>query len=209
MAQVIDYPEAPQGEVLRYNFAFYGTNYERVNIREYLGPASLDSRGLVHSDRLLFSLTYWARMIHNLGRHSSANTLIDIVRKKGEAVDNIVDGCDDAFSSRQFGYEIADTSDKPNKTWNAVLNRGPSGTLVCEPSVSLFGDVAAMSISSTLVLFNRTMRLATPGWRDAFLVGLGAMIYYYKKYDHSKVELLSVAPNAAWETIQSAILSVK
>ena len=28
MGQVIDYPDAPQGEVLRYDFAFYGEDYE-------------------------------------------------------------------------------------------------------------------------------------------------------------------------------------
>ena len=221
MGQVIDYPDAPQGEVLRYDFAFYGEDYEEVNVQEFLGPASLSSQDLLHSDRLLFCLTYWAQMVHNLGKHDAAMQLIRLVKDRTGAVKSVNKNCNNVFIDNLYVYD-ADTSMlrnlfifetgkrtriKPRKRWGATLTRRKGGALVCQPKVSLFGDVAAMSISSTLVLFNRIFRLATPAWRDMFLVGLGAMLYYYERYDHSKAEFLSVAPSAAWDAINAALES--
>ena len=219
MGQVIDYPDAPQGEVLRYEFAFYGENYETGNVQEVLGPASLSSHDLLHSDRLLFCLTYFARMIHNLGKHEGATQLIKLVQDRAGAVKSITDNCDNAFIDNLYVYDASTAmmrplllieigkTNNPRKRWSGTLTRKKGGALVCQPKVSLFGDVAAMSISSTLVLFNRTFRLATPPWRDMFLVGLGAMLYYYERYDHNKAEFLSVAPSAAWDAINAALES--
>ena len=228
VAQVIDYPDAPQGEVLRYDFAFYGNDYGAVYISERLGPASLDYKGLLHSDRLLFCLTYWARMIHNLGRHNTATGLISHVKTKVGLARRPLFGFDDAsevdyvFSGLAPIYEadaaiykhiiVSESSEmtiKPRKTWSAIMNRDRYGTLSCQPKVSFFGNVAAMSISSTLALFNRTMRLATPAWRNMLLVGLGAMIYYYEEYDHSKDESISVAPSAGWEAVKLATEAIR
>ena len=220
MGRVIDYPDAPQGEVLRYDFGFYGKDYGLVNIRERTGPASLDSMGLIHSDRLLFCFTYLARMIYNLGKHEAATQLILHLKERPSGLDSVID-MDDFYYDFYFTYDVGSETGvfkqrrigetggakKPRKTWGATLTRQKGGALVCQPKVSLFGDVAAMSISSTLVLFDRTFRLATPAWRDMFLVGLGAMIYFYEKYDHSKSEFISVVPSAAWDAINAALES--
>jgi len=207
VSQVIDYPDAPQGLVLRYEFLFFG-DYEQVRVREFFGPASLEPKGLVHSDRLLFCFTYWSRMMHNLGKHEAARTLIDTIERKGSTLttwEHFIEECDNVFEIPHLGYEIKGSSAKPRKKWSAELQRGRGGELSCRSKVSLFGDVAAMSVSSTLVVLNRTMRLATPTWRNNLLVGLGAMIHYYNRYDHSKVEFLSIAPSAAWEAVNIAV----
>lgn len=209
MAQVMDNPDAPQGLVIRYEFAFYGGNYEQVEIKEFFGPVSLKEEGtLINKDRILFCLTYWARMIHNLGKHHSATQLIRLVRDKGNAAQDVVENCDELFSSRQFGYETNNYDGKPRKQWSATMTREKGGGLTCKPKVTLFGDVHAMSISSTLTVLNRTMRLATPVWRDMLLVGLGAMIHFYETYDHSKVAFISAAPSAGWDAMQLAAKAV-
>ena len=104
-------------------------------------------------------------------------------------------------------YKLSERTSKPHKAWNAILTRRKDHALACQPRVSLFGDVAAMSISSTLVLFNQTFRPATPAWRTKFMVGLGALHSCYEKYDHSKGEFLSAAPSAAWDAINAALES--
>ena len=220
MAQVIDYLDAPQGMVLRYEFAFYGENYEEVNVQEILGPASLIRHDLLDSDRLLFCLTYFARMIHNLGKHQAATQLISLVKDRSGAVKDITDNCDNKFIDNLYVYdartammrslfliELGRRKKEPRRRWSGELERQEGGALKCQPKVSLFGDVAAMSISSTLVLFNRTFRLATRAWRDLFLVGLRAMLYYYDRHDHTRAELVWAAPRAAWEAISSAVRS--
>jgi hypothetical protein len=228
VAQVIDYPDAPQGEVLQYDFAFYGQDYGEVQITERTGPASLDSKGLIHSDRLLFCLTYWARMIHNLGGHNAATGLISYVKEEvglarrpffgfhdAAEIDSVFTGFAPIYDADAPIYKqmiVSETSGrvtKPRKTWRATMTRDRDGALFCQPKVSLFGNVAAMSISSTLTIFNRTMRLATPAWRNMLLVGLDAMIYYYEKYDHSKAELISVAPSAGWQAINLATQDIQ
>ena len=207
MSQVTDYPDAPQGIVLRYEFSFFG-EYEQVRVREFFGPASLEPQGLVHSDRLMFCFTYLSRMIHNLGKHEAARTLIDTIERQGSTLtswEDFMGECNNVFELPHLGYEISNNPGKPRKEWSAELLRGRGGKLSCRPKVSLFGDVASMSVSSTLVVLNRTMRLATPTWRNNLLVGLGAMIYYYNQYDHSKIEFLSVAPAAAWEAVNIVV----
>ena len=207
MSQVIDFPDAPQGLVLRYEFSFFG-EYEQVRVREFFGPASLEPQGLVHSDRLLFCFTYWARMMHNLGKHEAARILIDTIERQGSTLttwEHFMGQCNNAFEVPHLGCEVKSNSGKPRKKWSAELQRGLGGELICRPKVSMLGDVAAMSVSSTLVVLNRTMRLATPTWRNNLLVGLGAMLYYYNRYDHSKVDFLSVAPSAAWEAVNVAV----
>jgi len=223
MAQVTDYPEAPRGLVLRFDFSFYGETYEQVHIREFHGPAIADDECLIHRDRILFCLTYWARMIHNLGGHNTAAGLISHVKRKASFARRPFFGFDDAseidnvFSGLAPLYEadapiykqiwISESSTKetkPRKTWSAAMIRDLDGALSCQPKVSFFGHVAAMSTSSTLALFNRTMRLATPAWRNMFLVGLGASIDYFESYDHSKTECISSAPSAGWDAIKLA-----
>ncbi len=222
MAQVIDYPDAPQGEVLRYDFAFYNKDYGAVHISERTGPASMDSMELIHSDRLLFCFTYWARVIHNLGDHNAATQLIESVKQSANELMDAREHDDGTFTGflsvfdesgmgkQLFIYETdVRVEEKPRKRWSATLTRQKGGALECQPKVSLFGNVVAMSISSTLVLLDRTMRLATPAWRDMLLVGLGAMIYLYETYDHSKAEFISIAPIAAWRAVQLATESLK
>jgi len=226
MGQVIDYPDAPQDEVLRYECAFYGSDYGQVHISEQVGSATLDSEGLIRSDRVMFCFTYLARMIHNLGRHNAAPGLIGHVREKESLAQRPFFRFDDAREFDDVFTELASMHEadiamykqssicelsgragKPRKTWSAILTRRKDGALVYQPKASLLGDVAAMSISSTLVLFNRTFRLATPTWRAMFMVGLGTMLSSCERYDHSKAEFLSVAPSAAWDAINPALES--
>ena len=226
MGQVVDYPDAPQGEVLRYEFAYYHGDYGAVHISEQVGPASLDSEDLIHSDRVMFCFAYFARMIHNLGGHNAATGLISYVKEKTSIAQRPFFGFDDASEvdrvfigiapvyeadtpvyKQLFISELSERKGKPRKTWSATLTRQKGGALVCKPRVSLFGDVAAMSISSTLVLFNRTIRLATPAWRSMFMLGLEVMLYCYESFDHSRAELLSAVPSAAWDAINEALES--
>ena len=132
--------------------------------------------------------------------HEAARTLIDTIERRGSTLttwDHFMGQCNNVFELPHLGYEIKNGVAKPRKKWSAELQRGRGGELSCRSKVSLFGDVAAMSVSSTLVVLNRTMRLATPTWRNNLLAGLGAMIHYYNLYDHSKVEFefLSIAPS--------------
>jgi len=149
MGQVIDYPDAPQGEVLRYEFAFHGNDHGQVHISEQVGSAALDSEGLIHSDRAMFCLTYLARMIHNLGRHNAAPGLIGHVREKSSLaqrtffgfddsrkVDDVFAGLDPVYEAdiamykQSSIYELSERIRKPRKTCSATLTRRMDGALV-------------------------------------------------------------------------------
>ena len=131
--------------------------------------------------------------------------LMTTLRQRAEAMDDFIVECYEVFNSEDLGYEMPVLNHLGRrKTWQAFLKRESGGCLNCHIRTSLFGDVAAMSVASTLAIFNYVMRVIEPNWRILFVAGIGSMSYFYEEYGNRSIDLVAVAPTAAWETIIEA-----